>query len=390
MKILFLEWKSFGNQYLMEALEEKGYEVISLPFPRETQDTRKSEKLARSIAEKILQIKCDYVFSFNFFPVAAIACQACKTIYVSWVYDSPCIQLYSETVRFATNRIFLFDSAEVLKLQSLGIDTVQYLPMAAPVKSLEQKTINLEKRQKYQCDIAFVGSTYQEKDQNRYQYLEHLDAYTKGYLEAAMEAQKHVYGCNFMEQILTQEVMERVCKVIPLSRNTDGFETLPWVFSNYFLDRKITAMERAEVLTLLSKKWKVHLYTAENTDFMQNIKNCGRVDYYTAAPYAFKGAKVNLNITLKSIVNGIPLRAMDIMGSGGFLLTNYQADFLEFFEPDRDFVFYENYRDLEQKAEYYLLHDSEREEIARNGQEKVKKFHSFAQRVERLFPESGL
>ena len=37
----------------------------------------------------------------------------------------------------------------------------------------------------------------------------------------------------------------------------------------------------------------------------------------------FANSKVNLNITLRNIKTGIPLRALDIMGAGGFLLTNY-------------------------------------------------------------------
>ena len=44
-------------------------------------------------------------------------------------------------------------------------------------------------------------------------------------------------------------------------------------------------------------------------------------------PLVFQNSKINLNITLRSIKNGIPLRAIDIMGAGGFLLTNYQNDF---------------------------------------------------------------
>lgn len=54
----------------------------------------------------------------------------------------------------------------------------------------------------------------------------------------------------------------------------------------------------------------------------------GAVDYYEVMPHVFKQSKINLNITLRSIQSGMPLRAWDIMGAGGFLLSNYQADFL--------------------------------------------------------------
>ena len=103
----------------------------------------------------------------------------------------------------------------------------------------------------------------------------------------------------------------------------------------------------------------------------------GAVDYYAEMPYVFANSKINLNISLRSIQSGIPLRAMDIMGAGGFLLSNFQADFLDYFIPNEDFVYYESEEDLVEKVIYYLNHEKERFEIAHNGHEKVKKNHSF-------------
>ena len=385
MKILFLEWKSFGNDYMIDTLQKKGYEVVCMPFPRETEDTRNSEALATAIAQKLLKGRYTYVFSFNYFPVAAIACKACRVTYVSWVYDSPFIQLYSETVRYETNRIFLFDSAECERLRNLGVSTVDFLPMAAATEYYDQLLPDAKCHQKYDCDIAFIGSTYSEEKQHMFRHLKELDEYTRGYLDAAMEAQKRVYGYNFMEQVLSERIVKNMQKVCPVTKHGDGFETVEWVFATYFLDRKITAMERRDILSMLSKKWHVNLYTPEATPDLDLVHNKGKLDYYKEAPLAMKCAKINLNITLKSIANGIPLRAMDIMACGGFLLTNYQSDFFAFFEPDKDFVFYEDYEDLQRKTEYYLTHDEERAQIAKSGYEKVKKLHSYKQRVETMF-----
>ena len=89
-------------------------------------------------------------------------------------------------------------------------------------------------------------------------------------------------------------------------------------------------------------------------------------------------------MTLRSIHTGIPLRAMDIMGCGGFLLTNYQQDFLDFFEPGIDYIYYSNKKELLYLADYYLLHEEERQEIARNGYKKVKEGHTYQNRIELL------
>ena len=107
-------------------------------------------------------------------------------------------------------------------------------------------------------------------------------------------------------------------------------------------------------------------------------------------PYVFKCSKINLNITLRSIKNGIPLRCMDIMGAGGFLMTNYQSDFLNHFTPDVDFVYFESKEDLINKCSYYLAHDDIRMEIANNGHRKVCQFHNYQTRLNEIFTIVGL
>ena len=101
--------------------------------------------------------------------------------------------------------------------------------------------------------------------------------------------------------------------------------------------------------------------------------------------YIFHNSKINLNITLRSIKSGIPLRCLEIMACGGFLLTNFQSDFLRHFIPDEDFVFYESKEDLLQKIDYYLSHDAERTAIARSGYEKVSRHHNYDIIFEKIF-----
>ena len=101
-------------------------------------------------------------------------------------------------------------------------------------------------------------------------------------------------------------------------------------------------------------------------------------------PLVFKQSRINLNIALRGIKSGIPLRAYDIMGAGGFLLSNFQADFLEYFIPGEDFVYYESKEDLLKKVDYYLAHEEERKAIARNGYDRVSAGHTYRHRVREM------
>lgn len=158
-------------------------------------------------------------------------------------------------------------------------------------------------------------------------------------------------------------------------------ETAEWMFANYFLARKVTAMERRELLETLSGRFCVKLFTPEETPFLPKVHNLGKIDYYEDMPYAFKCARINLNISLRSIHTGMPLRALDIMGCGGFLITNYQSDFEEYFTAGEDYVYYDGKENLLELVEYYLEHEQEREQIAQNGYRKVKEKLSYKGQV---------
>ena len=78
-------------------------------------------------------------------------------------------------------------------------------------------------------------------------------------------------------------------------------------------------------------------------------------------------------------------RLAGIYGAGGFLLSNYQADFYDYFTPGEDIVLYESIDDMLSKCKYYLTHDSERERIAKNGRARIEEAHTYDIRFEEIF-----
>ena len=98
-------------------------------------------------------------------------------------------------------------------------------------------------------------------------------------------------------------------------------------------------------------------------------------------PRIFHASRINLNITMRPIESGLSLRIWDVLGCGGFLLTNYQSEIPEYFEIGRDLETYDSMEELEQKAAYYLTHEEERLEIALHGYEKVSMLHTYEIRI---------
>ena len=387
MNILMLEWDSFAQEYIKAEFQRDGCEVDVLSWPFGQEDMRENIELEKKLRDGLNNRDYQFVFSLNFFPVAAKVCSQCRVKYVSWIYDTPYLLLYSKYTLYDTNYIFLFDRSMAAEFRKNGLKHVFYLPMAAPVAYYDSIRADESQAKKYAAEISFVGSTYNQEKQNFFQYLSQVNDYTAGYMRAIMNMQKEVYGSFLLEGLLTPEVVRELQRVCPIQRGEDEWESDAWIYSNYFLARKLTGEQRVEALEVLARFFQVKLYNAETGQHLNNVIHCGPLDYISEMPIAFKNSKINFNLTLRSIHTGIPLRAMDIMGCGGFLLTNYQQDFKEHFEPNVDFVYYTSQEEMLALADYYLLHEDERLEIADKGYQKVKKYHTYKNRVELLLQQ---
>lgn len=382
MNILILDWNSFAHEYVAEEFRNLDCTVEYFPWPFGKENMRENMELCAKLKECLNNQEYDFAFSFNFFPVAAKTCNECGVKYVSWIYDMPYMLLYSKYTKLETNHIFFFDKALCMEFRKNGIENTYYMPLAAPVGYYDSLRESAEN--KYISEISFVGSVYQEEQQDFYKYLKEMNHYTSGYLRAIMAAQKDLYGDFILEKLLDENILGELRRVCPIEKEEDEWETDAWIYANYFLARKLTGEQRAEILNLIAGKYPVRLYTADKISGMDKVEICGPVDYVSEMPYVFKNTKINLNMTLRSIWTGIPLRAMDIMGCGGFLLTNYQADFLDYFEPGIDYVYYADNNDLMRKIDYYLTHEDERKSIAESGYRKVKMDHTYADRVQMI------
>lgn len=384
MIIGMLAWDCFGKEDMAEAFIRLGHGVVECPFSdhAEPEDLDAVEGLERRLRD----ISPAFLFSFNYFPIAAVVCKNMGIPYVSWVYDSPHVRMYHYTIAYPTNYVFVFDSAVYEEFHQGGVSTVYYLPMAANTDRLKEikDFIEFEKTAwKPKQKIAFVGSLYREKHQF-YQRLTGITDYTRGYLEGLIEAQKLVYGYNFIQEALPDKIIRDMQKSLPMQVKAGEVESIEYLFAQYVINRQITALERLELLTLVAEKYGLDLYTPDETVQMPGCSNHGAVDAYRWAPYVYKTASVNLNITLRSILKGIPLRAFEIMGAGGFLMTNFQEDFFSYFIPDEDFVCFESREDLLSKLSYYLRNDKERKQIAQNGFEKIASGHTYVHRAEEM------
>ena len=387
MKILYIEWASFGNEDMKEAFTAEGHTLVCFPFSNK--EARRDEATEKALSKTLHEEVPDIVFSFNYFPVISHVCNKENIRYISWIYDSPYVMLYSYTTINPYNTIYVFDKEVYLEFHNAGIKTVRYLPMAANVERLDG--INASNAgdeggaDKYMYDISFVGSLYTEKH-NFFERMTNLSEYAKGYLDAIMNAQIQIQGYNFIQDIL-KPIMPDLYKALPIDPNPDGVESREYVYAQYVINRKITGIERSALIKAVTDKYTLDLFTYDPEFKLPNLNNHGSVDNYSEMPLVFKQSRINLNISLRSIKSGIPQRAFDIMGSGGFLLSNYQSDFPDYFVPGEDFDFYESREDLLNKIGHYLTCEDERRSVAQSGHDKVAAAHTYRHRVREMLSD---
>lgn len=81
----------------------------------------------------------------------------------------------------------------------------------------------------------------------------------------------------------------------------------------------------------------------------------------------------------------INIRIFETLGMGTFLLTQDYPLLKKYFKVGKELVTFKTPTDLYQKAQYYLSHPKEREQIATAGYHRIHKDHLFKHRLKDLF-----
>ena len=376
MKILLYRWKAYNQFDIIRNLEKRGHVVEDIMG--EMLNFEVDDAFASRFEDRMDIGNFDLVMSVNYFPIISDICQRKNIRYVSWCCDSPISTMHHESVFNSVNTIFTFDKFDQMIFEEMGAP-VYYLPLCVDTDRVSQIIAN-DNSGKFYADLSFVGSMY---NKNSYDNLyEHFPEYMKGYFDAVIKLQTEVHERYLLDDALDADMLEELSKYFVLDKTDRSFSDLDLIFSTTVLSYKIANVERRKLLTRLSLLCDVNVYTDdEDADFVK-AHNCGTADYWSEAPLIFNRSKINLNLTLRSIRSGIPLRVWDILGAGGFCITNYQPELPLYFEDGVNIVWFKNTAELIEKIKYYLSHEEERRAIAKRGQELVTQYHDYSSRFD--------
>ncbi len=380
MRILVINPYSYIHKDIMEALTEMyGKENVNeLTYLFKGKDVYINDEFAESLETELTKIRYDLIFSTNFYPVIATVCYNKNIKYLAWTYDTPMNVVPCSQMEYDTNFIFLFDRLEVQKYFKMGYTRFFHMPLGVNTGKYEK----IVPSKKYDNDISFMGKLYKSQ-------LNLITAGLKGelaqYVNKLVVTQSGITDRYIVDDLITEPIIDRINQ--EYRKNGYGLSVNKLQLS-YAISEYVTYLDRISILEVMGRRYDTHLYTYEaderEKEILKNVHIHGPLDYNEEMPALFKSSKINLNWSLRAAQSAIPLRALDILGCGGFLLSNAQPELLEWFEDRKEVVLFHNIDEAVELAGYYLEHEEERMRIAAAGLEKVKRDFRYRDRISKM------
>lgn len=366
----------FKNEDIVWGLLLLGKEVEIIDTDIRVESTDEND--VSSLYSKLVDNSIDVAVSFNFSPALSDACMRMGIIYIAWVYDAPVQMLFEKQVMNNCNYIFSFDKRQVEQTRELFNCNISYLPLGTNTTRNNAVEMTEVDRKRFECDVSFIGRLYSEEE---YKYTcSKVESKTRNELHRICdEAFGKWDGTDRLFNKLTRESKEEISKVFGNDTSMDS-DTL---YTTAILISALAKKERIEMLKRLAG-FNLNFFTSSTDVDIPGIVVKPYVNYLEELPNAYRFSRINMNITMRGITSGIPLRVFDIMGVGGFALTNFQPEIVDVFSPGKDIEVYHDFDEMEDKVKFYLQHEDSRRKVAETGARTVRDNYSVEKQVSKM------
>ncbi len=389
MTLLFLRLiEAYIDADVKESFESLGCKVMLADMRsmwKGLENLYEDPKLEHWLCKTLEENGFDAVYTTNFFPVVAKICHKYAIKYLSWYYDTPPMMKPGAELAYPTNRLFFFNEKDYRDYRSAGVDNVFFLPLAVNTKRIDG--VIKSNKGEYSADVSMVGNLYHSV----YSGLKNLfSQYIQGYLDGIVAIQQQLYEEFVISELLPDSILEIMLdEYNHLERHR---KELNKKRIEYAISTWITYQDRIALLGMCGRRFRTKLYTTE-TDYndeqmLESVRICKPVDYLTEMPLVFAESKVNLCPILRINRNGIPLRALDIMGCGGLLLVDYQPELARRFVPGEEMLMYHSIPEAIEMIAYYLKREDERDSIALKGRKKIEEEYQYRDRIKAILKQA--
>jgi glycosyl transferase family 1 len=142
--------------------------------------------------------------------------------------------------------------------------------------------------------------------------------------------------------------------------------------------RVLRALPRDALVIFGGPEWRAH------GDAVACRYAGGPLRYDSELASAYYHSRINMNVFHAQCVDSTNSRVYDVLAAGGFLITEHRPILEREFVLGEHLVTFKTVEEARSLVEYYLVHDAEREAIARAGQRHVLATHTLARRCAEL------
>jgi spore maturation protein CgeB len=358
--------KGIANFRAVKAgFEEKGYDVKVIKY--------NLEEIAAVTAQRPSVLICFFFDNTILKLTRHINCPV-----VSWLSDKINVKNVDGSAG-DMSRFFVFsmDPADVEGFRQKGINA-RLLPCNSGLDPMNLPDITDEEREKYGCDVSFVGESMTIKHNPYFQFILNFSNLVK-HMDDVINAQ----AAGFTKNILTKTYEQGDLKKFSSRHIVEYVKLLDDRDLDFALGCEASGRIRKRLLSLLSPAFKVKVFGDDHWRQIEIgfLKAHPATDYWTETPKVYKLSKVNLNIS-KTFFAGTVQRVFDIVYCGGFCLTDYRDDVNKWFEPGKEIETYSDENEFVEKVRYYLEHENERKDIQERGHKRLLNEHRVGQRID--------
>lgn len=384
MKILYVYGRTKEEDYVY-TLRKLGYDVEEY---FEKQDDRWANK--EEIEKMVVYIKANgitHLLSIHMLPNLSAAAFETGIKYIAMLWDAPVLSMNTIFGKLDNLWVTSYDKLDCERFKNYGAKHVLYYPLTVDKDALGRWNVQQRLSGKYFNDISFVGRLYEK---NLYDvYAGKIPVNMQNYFTSIFEETAfHWDGVNRVFGAVDKEILEYIKMLSHDFRINNLYdEGDERYFETYYLIPKIANIERVCCLNLLAEQYDLTFYTDSEIKeglLSNKVKRMPSVFPGEALSLVYAGSKINLNISMRGMEGGTPLRIPEIMGAGGFVLSSFCMETAELFEENKEIVMFRTPEELMDKTDYYLSHDGEREKIALAGQEKVLRMFTHERKLKAI------
>lgn len=365
---------------LSAAVRAEGYSVFPLEVRRwDPRETRIALQTLRP----------ERVVTINYNSEVASVCHELEIPLVAWEVDPKTDRPPVPPAGGEDFRVFTLHPKDVSQLEDAGFSSVGYLPIGVDTDRRYPIELNEEERSRFAARVCFVGSSLIDRARRFKRLFLQLHASfncsaeesfdeTSERLERVLAAERANYGVYDSDKLLEEHFGEFLEAA---HRNGTPDDPKKWV-------AEIVASQKRIAYVSALSDFGIHVWGDERwtevSSAVPGVHYRGLAEQGHELTCVYSSAEIHVDVNRIYQPEAIPMRVINVMACGGFLIAEHSESIEELFEVGKEIETYRTIEELEAKVAHYLEHPGEAREIAQRGLEAVRQRHTMRIRAASL------